>query len=176
MKLTWFGGTTIRVHIGGAILVVDAAAAPQRFDPTELVSGADHVIEEFGRALPELEAGWKPRKAPRLVDEGEAQPSVQVFSAGAGAILVDAMGEAPLLLIRGKTPDLGRWRSDAVVVVFGDDQSLLQRAQDALEATSPRLLVLAGSEAGIDNAFAGLRAQLDGTGLMALEAALALEV
>src|SRR5688572_25230654 len=28
MKLTWFGGTTLRIHMGGKILLCDAAGAP----------------------------------------------------------------------------------------------------------------------------------------------------
>src|SRR4051794_30457410 len=107
MKLTWFGGTTIRIHIGGAILVVDPAGAPQGIDAAELVSGADMVIAGFGRDLPAVEAAqWKPRKPPRLLDESEAPPAVEAWSAGAGAVLIDAMGEPPLLLVAGDIPML----------------------------------------------------------------------
>jgi L-ascorbate metabolism protein UlaG (beta-lactamase superfamily) len=46
MKLTWFGGTTLRIHIGGQILVSDPAYAPAAVEEAELVSGANRT---FGR-------------------------------------------------------------------------------------------------------------------------------
>ena len=177
MKLTWFGGTTIRIHIGGAILVVDPAGAPAGIDAAELVSGADSVIASFGAGLAAVDpATWKPRKPPRMLDEGEAPPEVETWSAGAGALLVDAMGESPLLLVTGKMPALGRWAEGAVVTLFGDGETLAALGQAALDDRPPRLLALAGSEAAMDVAIPALRSSLDGTGLVALEAGLALEI
>lgn len=177
MKLTWFGGTTIRIHIGGAILVVDAASAPAGIDAAELVSGADQVIAGFGAELPARDAAqWKPRKPPRLLDTDDSLPVVEAWSAGPGAVLVDAMGEAPLLLVAGSVPVLGRWAEGAVVCLFGDAERLAGLGRAVLEDRPPRLLALAGDEAAIDAAIPALRDQLDGTGLVALEAGLALEV
>lgn len=177
MKLTWFGGTTIRIHIGGAILVVDPAGAPGGIDAAELVSGADVVIERFGAGLPEIDpARWKPRKVPRLLDEGEDLPTVEAWAAGPGAVLVEAIGEAPLLLVAGGVPALGRWADGAVVALFGDGAGLVVRGGAVLDDMPPRLLALAGDEAAIDMAIPALRDRLDGTGLVALEAGMALEV
>lgn len=177
MKLTWFGGTTIRIHIGGAILVVDPAGAPANIDAAELVSGADTVIAGFGTDLPTVDAGrWKPRKPPRLLDEGEAPLPVEAWSAGAGAVLVDAVGEPPLLLVAGTLPALGRWAEGAVVTLFGPAARLSALGQAVLDDTPPRLLALAGDEAAIDAAILALRDRLDGTGLVSLEAGLALEI
>lgn len=177
MKLTWFGGTTIRIHIGGAILVVDPAGAPTGIDAAELVSGADMVICGFGTDLATIDTGrWKPRKPPRLLDESEVPPSVEAWSAGSGAVLVDAVGEPPLLLVAGKVPALGRWTESAVVALFGDGAAMAQLGQAVLDDTPPRLLALAGNEAAIDTAIAALRDRLDGTGLVSLEAGLALEI
>lgn len=177
MKLTWFGGTTIRIHIGGAILVVDAAAAPAGIDATELVSGADRVIADFGAHLPSVDATrWKPRKPTRLLDETEHLPAVEAWSAGAGALLIDAVGEPPLLLVAGDVPALGRWADGAVVAMFGDGEGLSAMGQAVLDATPPRLLALAGDDAAVDAAIPILRDRLDGTGLVALEARLALEI
>lgn len=176
MKLTWFGGTTIRIHIGGAILVLDADGAPAGIDAAELVSGADVVIAGFGKALATVDsASWKPRKAPRLLDEGENLPAVEAWAVGAQAVLVDAIGEAPLLLVGGPMPELGRWAESAVIVLFGDGQGLVSMGTSLLGDRPPRLLALAASEAAVDLAIASIRPLLDGTGLVALEAGLALE-
>lgn len=177
MKLTWFGGTTLRIHIGGRILVMDAGAAPAGIDAAELVSGADLQFESQGGQLADVEAAkWRPRRPARLVDEGDGPEDIAVFRAGQGASLVDAVGEPPLLLVTDILPVLGRWAADAVVVLLGDGDRLVRLGRALLEAAPPRLLVLGGAEADIDMAVAALRDQLDGTGLMALEPAMALEV
>jgi len=177
MKLTWFGGTTIRIHIGGAILVVDPAGAPEGIDAAELVSGADRVIAGFGAELSAVDtATWKRRKLPRLLDEGDTPLPIEVWYAGTGAMLIDAVGEPPLLLVAGNVPPLGRWAEGAVVALFGDGETLATLGQAALDDRPPRLLALAGSEAAMDVAIPALRSSLDGTGLVALEAGLALEI
>ncbi len=177
MKLTWFGGTTIRIHIGGAILVVDPAGAPGGIDAAELVSGADTVIAGFGATLAAVDSStWKPRKPPRLLDESDVPPPVEAWSAGAGAILMEAMGEPPLLLVSDEVAPLGRWAEDAVVALFGSGDQLAALGNAILDDTPPRLLALAGDEAAIDTAIAALRDRLDATGLVSLEAGLALEI
>lgn len=177
MKLTWFGGTTMRVHIGGAILVVDPDGAPAGIDAAELVSGADRVIDSLGSELELVDPSrWKPRKPARLLDEPDALPPVEAWSAGAGAMLIEAVGEPPLLLVAGEAPALGRWAEGAVVVLFGMGAALITLGRAVLEDVPPRLLVLAGGEADVDAAVPVLRDHLDGTGLVALHARLALEV
>ena len=177
MKLTWFGGTKIRIHIGGAIVVVDPAGAPNGIDAAELVSGADTVIAGFGAALPTIEtSSWRPRKPPRLLDEGDTPPPVEAWSAGVGALLMDAIGEPSLLLVSGQAPPLGRWAETAVVALFGPADRLVALGNAILGGTPPRLLALAGDEAAIDAAIAALRDRLDQTGLVSLEAGLALEI
>ncbi|MBE0578446.1 hypothetical protein [Devosia sp.] len=177
MKLTWFGGTTIRIHIGGTILVLDPADAPVGIDPAELVSGADRVIAGFGTDLPAIDsAHWKPRKPPRLLDEADIPASVDAWSVGAGAVLVEAVGEPPLLLVSAVAPPLGRWAESAVVALFGPGERLAALGSAILDDTPPRLLALAGDETAVDGAISALRGQLDGTGLVALEAGLALEI
>lgn len=175
MKLTWFGGTTIRIHLGGAILVLDAEGAPAWIDRAELVSGADRVIAGFGAALEVIDAGaWKPPRVRPL--EADAAPvGVAAYRVGDRALLVHADGEAPLLLMAGEPPLTGRWVGDAVVVLFGDGAALAERGAAVLESTPPRLIALAGDEAAIDAAIPALRDRLDGAGLVALEAGLALE-
>ena len=177
MKLTWFGGTTLRIHIGGQILVMDAGAMPAGIDAVELVSGADAQFESRGDDVPAVDAAiWKPRRPARLLDEGSDPETVAVFRAGQGATLVDAVGEPPLLLVTDALPVLGRWAGDAVVVLLGDGAALTGLGLGLLEASAPKLLVLGGSEADVDVAVAALRDRLDGTGLVALEPSMALEV
>jgi hypothetical protein len=168
MKLTWFGGTTVRVHIGGSILVADPAGI-SGVDPDELVSGADQVF-----AISELEqidaAAWQPERAGTMLDE---VPAVRVLGIEGGAIVAVA-GEAPLVLVTGDLPRLGRWGRDAVFVVLGDDADRLAAA--ALDAVGPQLIAIAAPEVVVDRAFAALKDRLEGTGLASLEAGLALEV
>ena len=176
MKLTWFGGTTLRIHIGGAMVVVDAATARAGTAAAELVSGADRVVERFGADLPVVELQtWKPRRAQRVVDETDEVVPVEIWSAGNGVILVDAEGEMPLVLAR-LAPELGRWAGQAVVVLFGDGAHMAELGRGLLQKSGPRLLALAGDEAAMDVAIPALRELRDGTGLVALEAGLALEV
>lgn len=171
MKLTWFGGTTIRVHIGGRILVADPAGIGGVV-PEELVSGADATFALDG-SLPEIDPVlWQPGRAGTMLDEDVLG---EVTTHGlAGGALIAAVGEAPLLLLTQAVPKAGRWARDAVIVVFGDQADRL--AAGALEAFGPRLIAIAGPDAVVERAFAALRDRLDGTALVALEAGMALEV
>lgn len=171
MKLTWFGGTTIRIHIGGRILVADAAGI-SGVDPGELISGADATFALDG-SLPEIDPVlWQPGRAGTMLDEDVLG---EVTAHGlAGGALIAAVGEAPLLLLTEAIPKAGRWGRDAVVVVLGDGGDRL--AAEALQAFGPRLIAVAGPDGVVERAFAALRNRLDGTALVALEAGLALEV
>ncbi len=168
MKLTWFGGTTIRIHIGGSILVCDPAGIGG-VDPDELVSGADRVfaLDELAVVDP---AVWQPGRVGSMLDEAGA---VSVLGIEGGAI-VAARGEAPLVLVKATVSRLGRWARDAVVVVFGDGAD--RQASDVLDAVEPKLIAIAAGEEIVDRAFTALRDRLDGTGLASLEVGLALEV
>ena len=177
MKLTWFGGTTMRVHIGGAMLVIDAEGAPAGIDRTELVSGADRQMS-FGdlAALEAVDpARWAPRKAAALIDESEV-PAVAVYRAGETAILVDAVGEQPLLIVTDEIERMGRWAGNAVVVVAGAPEALPELAANVLERLGPKLIAVAGPEDALDAVILRVKDLLDGAGLMALEPGLALEV
>lgn len=171
MKLTWFGGTTIRIHIGGKILVADPAGIGG-VDPEELVSGADATFALDG-SRPEIDPVlWQPGRSGSMLDE-DALGEVTTHGLEGGA-LIAAIGEAPLLLLTQTVPQAGRWARDSVVVVFGDDGD--QLAAQALEVFGPRLIAVAGADAVVERAFAALRDRLDGTALVALEVGMALEV
>lgn len=171
MKLTWFAGTTMRIQIGGRILVSDPAGAGPRVDGDELVSGADVLFSlvEAGPAVdPVL---WEPRRVAAMIDE-EAVPEVLVHGIAGGA-LIAAAGEPPLLLVDGEVGKAGRWGRDAVVVVFGPDAARL--AGVVLERIEPRLIAIAAEEAVVEAAFTEFAGRLRGTGLMSLEPGLAME-
>jgi len=173
MKLTWFGKGSFRVHAGGRIVVVDPGA-PDGVNRAELVSGADLVVEP-DTPLPQADGRrWTARPAGRLLDAEEEAGPARVFSLGAGALLLETDGERPLLVLNGPVPELGRWVERAVVVIAGD--GLAARAAALVAERGPRLLALAGADGEIEAAFAALRDGLEGTGLVALERGMAVEV
>jgi len=174
MKLTWFGGTTLRVHIGGSILVIDAAGAPAGISQVELTGAADRLLALDGSAEPADPVTWRPRAPARLLDETSAPPAIDCRTIGARAIVIDSSIEPPLVILGAELPRLGRWADRAVVVLLGTNGA--GRAMDLLDAQAPKLLALALDEADLDRAFAELPPRLDGTGLVALERGLAVEV
>ena len=171
MKLTWFSGTTIRLHIGGRILV----AGPTGIDGVaqeELLSGADATVDLDG-ALPEVDPVlWQPRRAAAMLDEADL-PEVLVHGIAGGA-LVAAIGEPPVLLLTGEPVRAGRWAHEAIVIVLGDE--IARRARLAVEVLMPRLVAIAAPEAEADRVVAALADRLGGTALQVLEPGLAVEV
>lgn len=171
MKLTWFAGSTIRIHIGGRILVADPAGI-SGVDAGELTSGADVVffIDAAGEAVdPAL---WQPRRMAAMIDADD-MPEVLVHGIEGGALLA-AAGEPPLLLLKSPMGRAGRWARDAVVVVFGDWADTL--AGQVLEDVGPHLVAIAAPDAVIERAVAALRDKVGDTLLVALEPGMALEV
>jgi hypothetical protein len=172
MKLTWFGGTTLRLHIGGKIIVADPATIGG-VGLAELTSGADRVFR-LHDDLPTVDARrWQPRRVPTLLNETE-EPDVLVHRLAPTAVLVDAVGEPPLLVATGAVPAAGRWGNNAIVVVLGPDHA--STATAALEALTPRLIAVASDAAAVDSVLASMGGRLDGAGFMTLEPGLALEV
>jgi hypothetical protein len=171
MKLTWFAGSTIRIHIGGRILVADPVGI-DGVDAGELVSGADvtFFIDDAGEAVdPAL---WQPRRAATMLDADQV-PDVLVHGIEGGA-LVAAAGEPPLVLLRSAMGRAGRWARDSVVVVFGDEADAL--AGQVLEDVGPHLIAIAAPDATVERAVSALRDMVGETLLVALEPGMALEV
>ncbi|MHB1102149.1 MAG: hypothetical protein ACYC0C_05095 [Devosia sp.] len=177
MKLTWFAGTTIRIHIGGMILVADADRAPGFVDRNELVSGADRLFALAGDSLPPADpARWRPRPFTRIVDDAVHLRDVVLHRIGEAAVLVDAAGEPPVVLVAGGAPPVfGRWADGAVVALFGTGDTMVANGIGLLAAARPRLLALAAEETAVDFAISALLDQLDGAALVSLEPGLALE-
>lgn len=180
MKLTWFAGTTIRMHIGGQVLVADADDAPAFIDRRELVSGADRMfgVAAADPALPKIDpALWRPRPAKSLLDQASPDAEVKILSIGHRTVLVDAPGEPPLVLIAtSEAPRFGRWADNAVVVLFGAREGLVATGTVLLDIARPKLIALAADGATIDLAVEELCEHLDGAGLVSLEPGLAVEV
>lgn len=176
MKLTWFGNSTFRIHIGGQIVVIDPDQAPDGVESHELTSGADLLIPDFGRALAEIEpSSWMPRKPVRLLDALNGQAGrVEALKAGQDCIVLDTPDEAPLMFLRDvDAPNFRRWTEQSVMVLLG--RRLQERAKGLQEGAGPKLVALAGDGAEIDATFELLGNRLSGMGLIALEPGLAVE-
>jgi hypothetical protein len=177
MKLTWFAGTALRIHIGGQVLVAGAGEAPDWVDRRELVAGADRVFALTDADIPAVDAErWRRKRPARPLDEA-GLATVEIVRLAPGILLVDAPGE-PALVLAGSAglPPAGRWADEAVIVLFGAGEALVAAASVLLDVAEPRLLALAADEAAVDLAVAELREHLDGTALISLEPGLAVEV
>jgi hypothetical protein len=175
MKLTWFGGTALRVYVGGEIVVVDPDTATATVDRGELRAGADRIVGLAGdAATPVIDpALWRPP----VVRQIETAPRVAIASIGPSALLIAAAGEPPLVILgAAEPPRFGRWADGAVVVLTSARPSLVAEATVLLDIARPRLIALAVDEPTLDLAIAELSEHLDGAGLVSLEPGLALEV
>lgn len=174
MKLTWFGGTALRVYVGGEIVVIDPDAAPDGVDREELLAGASGVIA-FGDAIPAIDpAGWRPKPPGRVIDE---PAPMELLRIGKAALLLAAAGEPPLILLApGELPRFGRWADGAVIVLLSAREGLIAEVTALLDVARPRVIALAVDEQTLDHAVSELAEHLDGAGLVSLEPGLALEV
>lgn len=171
MRIFWFGGTTVRVHIGGEMLIGDADGVLVGVDRAELVSGTNREFGLDGYGLRAVDPKtWTPRRVGRAIDDAGTR-LVQVLSIGVGAVLIEAVGEPPLVLVSVEPTEAGRWSRDAVVVCFAGSDAIA-----VLDAYTPRLLALAVDPDTADEIIPGIEDRLDGTGLVILEPGLALEV
>ena len=176
MKLTWFGGTTLRVYLGGEIVVVDADGAPEGVGRGELLAGAGWVVALSGDpAVTSIDpAEWRPKSAPRGID---APSPLEILRIGPSALLLAAAGEPPLVILgSAQPPRFGRWADGAVVVLTSGRESFVAEATVLLDVARPRLVALAADEQRLDTAIEELSEHLDGAGLVSLEPGLALEV
>lgn len=174
MKLTWFGGTALRVYLGGEIIVVDPDTAPEGGDIGELLAGADRLVALGDPTVPTSDpAGWRPRPVRRAIDE--ALP-LEILRIG-DALLIAAAGEPPLVLVgAGELPRFGRWADGAVIVLLSARETLVAEVTALLDVTRPRVIAMALDEQTLDRAIAALAEHLDGAALVSLEPGLALEV
>ena len=176
MKLTWFGGTTLRVYVGGEIVVIDADLAPNAVRRQELISGADHVVA-LGGETPRIDAErWRVPRASRGMD---ARRPLEVLSIGPNTCLLSGEGDPPLLVLNvTELPRLGHWVDGSVIVVFGEKGANLAEDIVELDLAQPRHLLLGAAEETVERLVDRLEA-LDERfeiGFTSLEPGLAVEV
>lgn len=178
MKLTWFGGSALRIYIGGEIVVVDAGMAPAGIDPMELTAGAGRLVTLRGDpAVPRIDASrWRQKPPPTALD-GDRPTELEILGIAEAGLLIAAAGEPPLVVLgAGQPPAFGRWADGAVIVLTSAGEGLVSETTVLLDVARPKLIALAADEQTLDLAIAELGEHLGGTGLVSLEPGLALEV
>ena len=150
MRITWFGGSVFRIAIGDDILVIDPDRAAPGIDAAELVAGASGVLSSHsdGQAMtPEALARWRPRQARRAIDlDDDSVAPLNVWRLAPGALLIDAPGEAGLVLA-GAGADLppGRWADGAVLLGIGSAQASAEAFLPLVDSARPAILLVAAS-------------------------------
>lgn len=176
MKITWFGGSTLRLYIGGKIIVTDADKAPDTLDAHEVSAAADQMMALGAglRALKSLDVDhWKSKKPVRLIDQPEGQ-ELDFYAIANEALFIDEREEGPVIVAPADFAGWGRFADQAIVVLYGDANAIVSSAQSLLTTARPRLLAL-GCEAISDQAFAILAADCRDCALQVLEKGFAVE-
>lgn len=174
MKVTWFGGITVRIYIGGEILLIDPDGAHEGRERAELLAGVDRKI--LPSELQGVDLGnWQPRRAKRLLDD-DGTSNVEVWGTESGGVVLDAPDEPSVLLFPKVVTTFGRWADGAVMVLAGSGEELVSTGRAILAQCRPRLVALAADDAALDHAISALRTDLQGASLVALEQGMPLEV
>ena len=176
MRLVWFGGTALRLHIGGVMIGVDPGTADGSVDAAEIISGVEREVALFGSGdLPPAPAAGSRRRT-RTALEAEAADALTVSRLGAGAVLIDAADEPAVVLLAGDGVHPGRWADGAVVVLFESLSDPAAMATAVLAEARPRLVALAVAEAQVEPLIASLADRRGDAGLVALQPGLGIEV
>lgn len=177
MKITWFGGTTFRIYVGGRIFVTDAGKAPGTANMHEVAAAADYRIDLGGEkpAFPLLDAeNWRRRKPLRLVD-APAEEVFDLYTLSGEAIFIDEPEEGPVVLAPARDTAWGRFADDAVLILHGDAEALAEGVRSVTAIARPRLIAIAAPE--MDDAQVQAIAGLcGGCAIQVLERGLPLEV
>lgn len=175
MRLTWFGGSTFRLYLGGRIIVTDPDMAPEGVDRAELAAAADHVVDlrdgiaDFPLVDP---ATWRPTRRGRLIEDA-GETIVELLSTGGEALVVDEPDEGPVVIAPATLSDWGRFADGAVVAIYGSGQAVADGARALLGHARPKLVAMAGDVGEAD--MAAVAAVAGQTPVQALETGLALE-
>lgn len=176
MRLTWFGGSTFRLYLGGEIFVLDADRAPGGVDAYEVAAAANYSFTT-GPALAALPAvdpqTWQRAAPKRLIDASE-NAAAQVFALGDTGILIDEAEEGPVILSAAAQHEWGRFADGAMVVLFGAPDIVAQDGANLLDVARP-LMVAVASKGFSDAQFSVLAQHAGKSTLQMLEPGFAIE-
>lgn len=176
MKITWFGGSTFRLYIGGQIFVTDEKRAPAGVDAHEVAAAADHRID-LSDGIVEFDTldveNWQ-RKRPRRVIDEPVEEIAALFTIEGEALFIDEPQEGPVIVAPGGQTAWGRFADNAVVVLYGAPPAVLEGAQALLIAARPKLIAIA-SEGFSDRQFESLGKVCGDCALQILEQGFAVE-
>lgn len=147
MKITWFGGSTFRIYVGGKIFVTDHDRAPEGVDPHEVSAAADHKIDLSDGIVefPYLDVeNWKKRRPQRLLDMPEEMIAA-LYTIEGEALFIDEPQEGPVIVAPAGQTAWGHFADNAVVVLYGNSSAILEGAQSLLIAARPKLITIATS-------------------------------
>lgn len=176
MRITWFGGSTFRLYVGGKIFVTDAERAPDGVDPHEVGAAADHKIDLSDGIVefPYLDVeNWRPKKPVRVIDE-PAEQILALFTIEGEALFIDEPQEGPVIVAPGGHTAWGRFADNAVVLLYGAPSAVLEGAQSLLIAARPKLITIA-AEGFSDTQFAILAEVCGECAVQVLEPGFAVE-
>lgn len=178
MKITWFAGQTVRIHIGGQIVVTEPRSFLAGVDGEELLAGADRRIELDNQALAPLDTkNWRKRRPQRLIDEADTGPGLDVWRLGERCVMIEAPEEPQVIICDVRHgQDWGRWADGSVVMLCGPVGNCAVEGRGLLDMARPRLIALACPDEQPGDAIEALRPLLAGAALLVLEAGLAVEV
>jgi len=176
MKITWFGGSTFRLYIGGVIFVTDIVHAPEGVDQRELSAGADHRIDlrdglvEF----PYLDIeNWRPRRPGRMIDI-PAEQIAALYTISGEALFIDEPQEGPVIIAPSDQTAWGHFADNAVAVLYGPPKSINSGARALMLSARPKLIAIATEGLG-EREFQALAEICDGCALQVLEPGMSVE-
>lgn len=170
MKLTWFGGETFRLYLGGKIVLVRNGPLPPGIDVTEAGAGADQQIDLSASSLAPFSPDRLTRAPTRLIDQTPA-PDLRISAFADGVCLI-APDEPTVFIAPAETAEWGRFADNAVIVLTGVD--LAPKARTILTTARPKLLALAVPKI-TDADFTAIAAAAGQSAVQLLEFRMALE-
>jgi len=177
MKITWFGGSTFRLYVGGKIFVTDADKAPDGINAHEVAAAADHRIDlSDGIAdFPYLDAeNWTPRRPRRALDMPDEQ-LYELYTISGEALFIDEPEEGPVIVAPAGQTAWGRFADNGVIVLYGAAHQLAGDISNLILAARPKLLMVAVD--GLTDALIGeISPVANGCAVQIMEPGLSLEV
>jgi len=145
MKITWFGGSTLRIYVGGRIFVTDHERAPEGVDPHEVSAAADYTINLSDGIIefPYLDMESRKEQRPRRLIDMPQELVASLYTIEGEALFIDEPQEGPVIVAPGGQTAWGHFADNAVVVLYGKPEAVLEGAQSLLVAARPKLIAIA---------------------------------